>query len=263
MPSINEERVLGVHHWNDSVFTLTTTRSPSFSFRPGHFVMIGLEVDGMPVLRAYSIVSAPDDHHLEFYSIKVPDGPLTSRLKDVTAGSTVLVGRKPTGTLVLETLRPGKRLYLLATGTGLAPFMSIVRDSRTYDAFEQVILVHGVRRVSDLGYRAYLQEQLPLHPRVGAAVVRQFRYYPAVTREPFCTSGRLTGLLESARITIDLGLPALDSEQDRVMLCGSADMLRDLSTILERRGFREASTRDPREYAVERSFAARLGHRPR
>src|SRR5262245_51248873 len=159
MSQFNEERVLSVRHWNDSLFSFTTTRNQGFRFRNGHFVMIGLEVEGRPLLRAFSVVSANYDEHLEFYSIKIPDGALTSRLQHIAPGHSVLVSRKPTGTLLVDNLRPGKRLYLLCTGTGLAPFMSIIRDPETYERFDTVVVAHGVRRVSDLGYRQTIEEE--------------------------------------------------------------------------------------------------------
>ncbi len=161
MSNLNQEQVLSVHHWNDTLFSFTTTRNAGFRFKNGHFVMMGLDVEGRPLLRAFSLVSANYDEHLEFYSIKIPDGALTSRLQHIQPGSEVLVGRKPTGTLLVDNLLPGKRLYLLATGTGLAPFMSIIRDPATYERFEQVVVAHGVRRVSDLGYRSTSNKSCP------------------------------------------------------------------------------------------------------
>ena len=170
MSNLNQEQVLSVHHWNDTLFSFKTTRNPGFRFRNGHFVMMGLEVEGRPLLRAFSVVSANYDEHLEFYSIKIPDGALTSRLQHIEPGSQVLVSRKPTGTLLIDNLLPGKRLYLLATGTGLAPFMSIIRDPETYERYEHVVVAHGVRRVSDLGYRGYIEDELPQHELVGDQV---------------------------------------------------------------------------------------------
>lgn len=177
------ERVIEVRHWNDSLFSFRTTRDPGFRFDSGHFVMVGLEVDGRPLMRAYSIASAHYEDHLEFFSIKVPDGPLTSRLRHINNGDPVLVSRRPTGTLVLNDLNPGKRLYLLGTGTGLAPFLSIIRDPATYERFETVVLAHGVRHVSDLAYAQFLQEELPKHEFLGESIRSQLIYYPSVTRE--------------------------------------------------------------------------------
>lgn len=257
MSNLNQERVLSVHHWNDSLFSFTTTRNPGLRFRNGHFVMIGLEVDGHPVLRAFSFVSANYDEHLEFYSIKVPEGPLTSRLQHIKPGDPILVGRKPTGTLLVDHLLPGKRLYLLATGTGLAPFMSIIRDPATYERFERVIVAHGVRFVSDLGYRSYIENELGDHELVGEQARTQLLYYPTVTREPFRNQGRITGLIESGKLSADLGLPPLDPAHDRVMICGSPSVLKDLVALLDARGFREGSSDGQGEFVVERAFAER------
>ena len=254
MNHLSQERVLSVHHWNERLFSFTTTRNPGLRFRSGHFLMMGLEVDGCPLLRAYSVASAHYEEHLEFYSIKVPDGPLTSRLSHIQPGDSVFVGRKPTGTLVSSNLLAGKRLYLLGTGTGLAPFMSIIRDPEIYERFEQVIVVHGVRTVSELGYSDYIRYELPAHALIGDEVRATLRYYPTVTREPFHSQGRITHLLESGRLTADLGLPALDREHDRVMICGSASMLRDTTAILDARGFAEGSNREPSHYLIERAF---------
>ena len=254
MSTVSEERVLGVHHWNDQLFSFTTTRSPALRFRNGHFVMIGLEVEGRPLLRAFSFASANYDEHLEFYSIKVPDGALTGRLQHVRPGDPVLVGRKPTGTLVLDHLLPGKRLYLLGTGTGLAPFMSLVRDPEAYERFGAVVLAHGVRHVSDLGYRKYLESELPQHELVGEEVTQKLRYYPTVTREEFRNRGRITDLLTSGKLSADLGLPPLDPANDRVMICGSPSMLADTVALLEARGFAEGSSDGPGHYVVERAF---------
>jgi ferredoxin--NADP+ reductase len=254
MSNLSEERVLSVHHWNDRLFSFTTTRDPGLRFRSGHFLMMGLEVDGRPLLRAYSVASAPYEDHLEFYSIKVPDGPLTSRLSHVRPGDAVFVSRKPTGTLVLSNLRPGKRLYLLGTGTGLAPFMSLIRDPEVYERFEHVVVVHGVRTISELGYSDYIRRELPENELVGAEVRDQLRYYPTVTREPFEHQGRITHLLENGRLASDLGFPALDPEADRVMICGSSAMLRDTTALLEARGFAEGSSQEAGHYVIERAF---------
>jgi ferredoxin--NADP+ reductase len=254
MSTLNQERVLEVHHWNDSLFSFKTTRNQGFRFRNGHFVMVGLEVEGRPLLRAYSLVSANYDEHLEFYSIKIPNGALTSRLQHIEPGHEVLVSRKPTGTLLVDNLRPGKRLYLLATGTGLAPFMSIIRDPETYERYEHVVVAHGVRRESDLGYRSYIEEELPQHELVGEQVQKQLLYYPTVTREAFRNQGRVTDLLESGKMASDLGLPALDRETDRVMICGSPSMLADTVEILEGRGFEEGNSDHQGQYVIERAF---------
>ncbi|HEY4187467.1 MAG TPA: ferredoxin--NADP reductase [Polyangia bacterium] len=255
MSQLSQEHVVSVHHWNDSLFSFRTTRDPGLRFRNGHFVMVGLEVEGRPLLRAYSVVSPNYDEELEFYSIKVPDGPLTSRLQHVKVGDPVFISRKPTGTLLWDHLLPGKRLYLLASGTGLAPFMSIIRDPDVYERFENVTIAHGVRRISDLGYRQTIESDLPGHELVGDQVKKQLLYYPTVTREPFRNQGRLTTLIENGKLFADLGLPALDPAHDRVMICGSPSMLKDLVTLLEARGFNEGNSEGQGEYVIERAFA--------
>ena len=255
MSAFSEQTVLSVKHWTDRLFTFTTTRETAVRFSNGHFTMIGLQVNGKPLLRAYSIVSANYEDHLEFLSIKVPDGPLTSRLQHVQPGDKIIVGRKPTGTLVTDYLLPGKRLIMFATGTGLAPFMSIVRDPDTYERYEQVVLVHGVRTVDELAYHDLLVEHLPHHEILGDLVSGKLRYYPTVTREAFRNTGRVTELLRSGKLFDDLQLPHLNVEEDRVMICGSPAMLRDLRLILEERGFDEGNTSTPGHFVVERAFA--------
>jgi ferredoxin--NADP+ reductase len=255
MSALHEERVLSVHHWTDRLFTFTTTRDPALRFSNGHFTMIGLRVEGKPILRAYSIVSANYEDHLEFLSIKVPEGPLTSRLQHIKIGDTIIVGRKPTGTLLIDYLLPGRRLYLLSTGTGLAPFMSIIRDPETYEKFEQVILVHGVRQVDELAYHDVLMEHLPNHEFLGELVTSKLRYYPTVTREQYKNMGRITDLISNGKLCADLGMPALDAKEDRVMICGSPAMLRDLKRMLEESGFNEGNTSTPGDFVIERAFA--------
>ena len=275
MSALHEETVLSVHHWTDRLFTFTTTRDTALRFSNGHFTMIGLmvppeppeggersrerpvarSVGPKPLLRAYSIVSANYEDHLEFLSIKVPDGPLTSKLQHIQPGDRIVVGRKPTGTLVVDYLLPGKRLYLLGTGTGLAPFMSIVRDPETYERFEQVILVHGVRQKDELAYHDLLTEHLPQHELLGEMVAKQLRYYPTVTRESYRNMGRITELMASGKLFTDLGLPPLDPEHDRAMICGSPHMLRDLKHLLESRDLVEGNTSKPGAFVVERAFA--------
>jgi ferredoxin--NADP+ reductase len=255
MSAFNTETVLEVHHWNDSLFSFKTTRDPSLRFRNGHFVMIGLQVDGKPLLRAYSVASANYEENLEFLSIKVPDGPLTSRLQHLKPGDTVLVGRKPTGTLVIDDLTPAPHLYLFGTGTGLAPFMSIVRDPETYERFEKIVLVHGVREVSELAYADYLQTDLPGNDFFGEMVRERLIYYPTVTREPFRNRGRITELIESDKLTNDIGLPPLSPANDRAMLCGSPAMLADTRALLDARGFKiSPSIGVPGDYLIERAF---------
>jgi ferredoxin/flavodoxin---NADP+ reductase len=254
MSAFTEERVLSVHHWTSALFTFTTTRDAALRFSNGHFTMLGLRVNAKPLLRAYSIVSA-NYEHLEFLSVKVPDGPLTSRLQHLQVGDTVIVGKKPTGTLVIDYLTPGKHLYLLSTGTGLAPFMSIIRDPDTYERFEQVILVHGVRNKDELAYHDLVTEHLPAHEFLGDMISSKLRYYPTVTREAYRNMGRVTELLETGKLFTELGLPALDPEHDRVMICGSPGMLRDLKHLLEASGFKEGNTSTPGAFVIERAFA--------
>ena len=255
MSAFSEERVLSVHHWTDRLFTFTTTRDPALRFSNGHFTMIGLKVNNKPLLRAYSIVSPNYEEHLEFLSIKVEEGPLTSKLQHIQVGDTIIVGRKPTGTLLIDYTLPAKRLYLFGTGTGLAPFMSIIRDPDTYEKFEQVILVHGVRQVDELAYHDLLVEHLPNHEVLGELVTSKLRYYPTVTRQSYRNMGRITELIESGKMFQDLGLPMIDPAHDRVMICGSPAMLRDLKHMLEHRGFKEGNTSTPGDFVIERAFA--------
>lgn len=258
--SFGTATVLEVHHWTDDYFSFTTTRDAGFRFDSGQFVMLGLQVDGRPLLRAYSIASPAWDERLEFFSIKVPDGALTSRLQHVRPGDAVLLGRKPTGTLLVSDLHPGRNLYLLGTGTGLAPWLSIVRDPETYERFERVVVCHGVRQARDLCYRDYLVRDLPAHEYLGDRVRAQLLYYPAVTREEHVEGGqrrrgRLTDLLASGQMTADLGLEPLDPARDRAMLCGSPGMLADFRALLDGRGF-VASPRigTAGSYVFERAF---------
>lgn len=255
MSAFLEEKVLSVHHWTDRLFSFTTTRDPALRFSNGHFTMIGLRVNDKPLLRAYSIVSANYEEHLEFLSIKVPDGPLTSRLQHIQVGDTIVVGKKPTGTLLTDYLLPGKRLYLLSSGTGLAPFLSIVRDPDTYERYETIVLVHGVREVKELAYRDYLTQELPQHEFLGELVRDKLRYYPTVTREAFEHQGRSTDLIRSGKLFTDLGLPALNPAEDRVMICGSPAMLKELKGLLEERQFKEGNTSKPGDFVIERAFA--------
>ncbi len=258
MAAIAQERVLTVHHWNQSVFSFTTTRDHSLRFENGHFIMLGLQVEDKPLMRAYSIASANHEEHLEFLSIKVADGPLTSRLQHIKPGDEVLVSRKPTGTLLLRDLKPGKRLYLLSSGTGLAPFMSLIKDPEVYERFEKVILVHGVRYRSELAYRDYIEWELTHHEYLGEQVRNQLVYFPTVTRERFRYQGRVTSLIESGKLFQDTGMPALDPAHDRVMICGSPAMLADLSALLDARGFRiSPHVGEPGDYLIERSFVSR------
>jgi ferredoxin--NADP+ reductase len=255
MSSFNTERVLSVHHWNESLFSFRTTRDRSLRFENGHFVMVGLPVNGKPLMRAYSIASANHDEHLEFFSIKVQDGPLTSRLQHLAVGDDVIVSRKPTGTLTIHDLSPGENLYLFATGTGLAPFLSIIRDPQTYERFAKVVLVHGVRRVDELAYRDFIVDQLPADEILGELLRDKLIYHPTVTREAFRNQGRLTTLVDSDGLSAAIGLPPIDPARDRAMLCGSPAMLADLSALLDARGFRiSPHVGAPGDYVLERAF---------
>jgi ferredoxin--NADP+ reductase len=254
MSNFNEERVLSVHHWTDTLFSFKTTRDPTFRFRNGEFTMIGIKVGEKPLLRAYSVVSANYEEHLEFFSIKVQNGPLTSKLQHLQVGDPIIVSRKPTGTLVLDNLHAGRNLYLLGTGTGLAPFMSIIKDPETYDRYEKVVLLHGCRQVNELAYGETITEGLPNDEFVGELVRDKLVYYPTVTREPFRNRGRITDLITSGRLFEDIGLDALDREHDRVMLCGSPHMLADLKVLLESSGFIEGNHGEPGDYVIEKAF---------
>lgn len=251
------ETVTAVTHYTDKLFSFRTTRTPTFRFESGQFTMIGLDVDGRPLLRAYSMASATYDEHLEFFSIKVPDGPLTSRLQHIKAGDTLLVGPKPTGTLLLANLEPGRRLFLLATGTGFAPFASILRDPETYERFEQVVVVNGSRRVAELAYATQVVTEMREHEYLGELASEKLVYYATVTREPYYHQGRVTDLIETGKLFADLGQSPLEPASDRVMICGNPDMLVDLKAMLEARGFREGSSGRPGAFVIERAFAER------
>ena len=254
MSNFYEAEVLSVRHWTDRLFSFTTTREASFRYQSGQFAMIGLEVDGRPLMRAYSMVSPHYEEQLEFLSIKVPDGPLTSRLQDIKVGDSILVGRKASGTLLSQNLLPGKHLYLLGTGTGLAPFMSIVQDPDIYDLFEKVILVHGCRHVNELAYQERIMAELPNHEFLGDLVADRLVYYPTITREPFENQGRIPDLLQSAQFYDKLGLPPLDIAHDRFMLCGSPAMLKDTVEVLAGQGLKEGNMSHPGHFVIERAF---------
>ncbi|WP_120993374.1 ferredoxin-NADP reductase [Stutzerimonas urumqiensis] len=255
MSNLNVERVLSVHHWNDTLFSFKTTRNPGLRFENGQFVMIGLEAGGRPLMRAYSIASPNWEEHLEFFSIKVPDGPLTSRLQHLKEGDELMISRKPTGTLILGDLLPGKHLYLLSTGTGLAPFMSVIQDPETYERFEKVILVHGVRYVSEVAYEQFITEALPQNEFFGDAVKEKLIYYPTVTREPFRNQGRLTDLMRSGKLFSDIGLPPINPQDDRAMICGSPSMLDETSQVLDSFGLKISPRMgEPGDYLIERAF---------
>ncbi|MFG1223701.1 ferredoxin--NADP reductase [Xanthobacter wiegelii] len=255
--TFSSETVLSVKRWTERLFSFTLSRDSSFRFENGQFVMIGLEVEGRPLLRAYSIASANYEDHLEFLSIVVPDGPLTSRLQHIAPGDRVLVGKKPTGTLVTDSLLSGRNLYLLSTGTGLAPFLSLARAPEVYDKFEKIVVVHGCRQVSEFAFRDLLGGGLATHPYLGELADAQLLYYPTCTREPFVHQGRVTELIEGGRLMSDLGLPALDPDRDRAMICGSEAMLADTVRILQSRGFVEGGSAAPASYVVEKAFAER------
>ncbi len=255
--NLTEQTVLSTHHWTERLFSLTLTRDPAFRFENGQFAMIGLRVDGKPLLRAYSMASPNHSETLEFLSIKVPDGPLTSRLQHVRVGDKVLVGRKPTGTLLLSNLRPGRTLYMFATGTGLAPFLSLVADPELYDRFEHIVLTHTCRRTAELAYGEYLTEHLPAHEFLGEDVSAKLIYYPTVTREPHRHPGRITDRLASGALFADTGLPPLDPAHDRAMICGSQQMLDEMKATLLARGFTEGNSNDQGEFVIEKAFAER------
>ncbi len=254
MSAFLEERVLSVHHWTDRLFSFTTTRDTALRFSNGHFTMIGIRVEGKPLLRAYSIASPNYEDHLEFLSIKVEDGPLTSKLQHIQVGDTIIVGKKPTGTLLIDYLLPGKNLYLIGTGTGLAPWLAVARDPETYEKFDKVIVVHGVRQVEELAYHDLLEKELPEHEFLGEIVKDKLIYYPTVTREPFRNQGRITDLINSGTFPANIGLPALNPETARVMLCGSPAMLAELKAMMEQRGFEEGNTTTPGDFVIERAF---------
>jgi ferredoxin--NADP+ reductase len=254
MSNFNQETVLSVHHWTDRLFSFKTTRNPAFRFQNGQFTMMGVEVKGRPLVRAYSLVSANYEEQLEFFSIKVPDGPLTSRLQHLKEGDAILVSRKATGTLVLDNLSAGRNLYLLGTGTGLAPFLSIIKDPETYERFERVVVVHGCRWVAELAYSALIADIMPKDELVGDSVREKLIYYPTVTREPFRHNGRISLLMTNGKLFRDIGLSPISTESDRFMLCGSPNMLADIRTILKDKGFVEGSHGAPGHYVIEKAF---------
>ena len=255
MSKYSTEKVLSVHHWNDRLFSFKTTRQQGLRFENGQFVMIGIEVEGRPLTRAYSMASPNYEEHLEFFSIKVPNGPLTSRLQHLKVGDDLLVSRKPTGTLIIHDLRPGKNLYLLSTGTGLAPYMSLIQDIEMYERFEKIILVHGVRTVNELAYADFIENELPNNEFFGEEVKNKLIYYPTVTQEDFRNQGRLTNLIKSGKLFTDIGLPPINPKEDRAMICGSSEMLKDTKELLDSLGL-EVSPRigQPGDYVIEHAF---------
>ncbi|MFT6390081.1 MAG: ferredoxin--NADP+ reductase [Cellvibrionaceae bacterium] len=254
MAKLIEETVTDIHHWNDTLFSFKTTRGNSFRFENGHFVMLGLELGDRPLTRAYSIASANYEEELEFLSIKVPDGPLTSELQKITIGDKILLSTKSTGTLTADHLLPGKHLYLISTGTGLAPFMSIIRDPQIYERYDKVILTHGVRTVSELAYQQYITEELPKNEFFGDEVKQKLIYYPTVTREKYSHNGRLTDLMATGRLFKDIDLPQPNLDDDRFMICGSPSMLKDICSILDKAEFKESRHGQQAHYVIERAF---------
>ena len=254
MATLLREEVTEVHHWTDRLFSFKTTRNQGFRFKNGHFTMIGLEHKGKPLMRAYSLASANYEDELEFFSIKVPDGPLTSKLQNIQPGDELLVNSKATGTLIQDNLLPGKNLYLIATGTGLAPFLSIIRDPEIYEAYDKIILTHGCREVEELAYQELITQHLPNHEYLGEDVREKLVYYPTVTREEYVNNGRLTDLLRVGKLEHDIGLPAINPDDDRLMICGSPSMLKDITQLLDERGFRESRNGTVGHYVIERAF---------
>lgn len=256
MAAFNVERITDVHHWNDTLFSFKTTRDQALRYKNGQFVMIGLEVNGKPLMRAYSIASANYEEELEFFSIKVADGPLTSILQKVKVGDEILISKKPTGTLVHDDLLPGKNLYLLSSGTGLAPFLSIIRDPETYERFEKIIVVHGTRFVNELAYQDLMLNELPNHEFFQELGVKEkLIYYPTVTREEFHTKGRVTTAIEDGSLFEKIGLPRFNRETDRAMLCGSPSFLKDVAALLDQHGLKESPRMGQMgDYVIERAF---------
>src|SRR5213592_298735 len=257
MSAFYREKVLSVRHWTDTLFSFRATRNSGFRFQNGQFAMIGLEIDGRPLMRAYSMASANHEEQLEFFSIKVADGPLTSRLQKIKEGDTVLVGRKATGTLIADNLIAGSRLLLLSTGTGLAPFASLIKDPEVYERFETIVLVHGCRQVSELAYGEELVAKLRDDELFGPMLSEKLLYYPTVTREPFRNRGRITDLITSAQLFNDLHQPPLDIATDRIMMCGSPAMLEELRQLFESRGFLEGNNSQPGHFVIEKAFVER------
>jgi ferredoxin--NADP+ reductase len=257
MSAFYREKVLAVRHWTDTLFSFKATRDSGFRFQNGQFAMIGLEIDGRPLLRAYSMASANHEEELEFFSIKVADGPLTSKLQRIREGDTILVGRKATGTLITDNLIPGNRLLLLSTGTGLAPFASLIKDPDVYERYETIVLVHGCRQVAELAYGEELVSNLREDELFGPMLSEKLVYYPTVTREPFRNRGRITDLITSEQLFNDIGQAPLDLETDRIMMCGSPAMLDELRQLFEGRGFAEGSHNEPGHFVIEKAFVER------
>ena len=252
--AILKEKVIDVHHWTDKTFSFKTTRNMTFRFKNGEFAMIGLEIEGRPLLRAYSVVSPNHEDHLEFLSIKVPNGPLTSRLQHIKVDDEILINSKPTGTLVCDYLLPGKNLFLFSTGTGLAPFMSIIRDPDTYEKFDKVILTHTVRYHKELAYIETLKN-LNSDQVYSDVTKGNFLYFNTVTREDWPRKGRITEWIKENRLWNELGLKNFDPENDRVMICGSEDMTNELKQIFQELGSNEGSTKVQGGFVIEKAFA--------
>ena len=248
-------KVLSVTHWNDRLFHFTVERPSSFRFRSGEFVMIGLLGDnGKPLLRAYSIAAPFWSETLAFYSIKVQDGPLTSKLQNIKVGDHIIMKTKPVGTLVLDALIPGKRLYMIATGTGIAPFASLIRDPEVYEQFEDVILTHTCRDADELAYGAWLIKQAKSDELIGELASEKLRYYPTTTREQSPKMGRITTLIETGELFSDLQVPAFNADDDRVMICGSMGLNMDVKALLEAAGLEEGANSKPATYVLEKAF---------
>ncbi|EHK59245.1 ferredoxin--NADP reductase [Allomesorhizobium alhagi] len=252
--NVYAETVVSVKHYTDRLFSFRITRPQSLRFRSGEFVMIGLPNAEKPVFRAYSVASPNWDEELEFFSIKVPDGPLTSELQKIQPGDTVLMRQKSTGTLVVDALTPAKRLFMISTGTGIAPFASLLRDPETYEKFDQVILTHTCRDIAELAYGRELYDALDNDPLIGELTGGRVTLYSTTTREPSDFMGRITALIGSGKFYADLGIEKLDPETDRVMICGSMDMLKDVKELVESLGFAEGSLSHPGSFVVERAF---------
>ncbi|MGV7219688.1 ferredoxin--NADP reductase [Bradyrhizobium sp. UFLA05-112] len=254
MSNFNQESILNVHHWTDNLFSFTSTRNPSFRFCSGEFTMIGLEVDEKPLLRAYGIASAHYEDRLEFVAIKVLDNPLTSRLQQLKQGDQIIVSRKTTGSLVIDNLKDGRNLYLIGTGAGLAPLLSVIKDPQTYLRFENVVLLHGCRRVAELAFGEMITETLPSDGLVGDFVRYQLIYYPTVTRDRFHNRGRITDLIASGKLFAEIELPKLEPQHDRAMICGSPALVHDARELLITKGFVEGSPQEPSHFVFERAF---------
>ena len=248
------ETVTEVQHYTDRLFRFRMTRPESFRFRSGEFAMIGLMVEGKPIYRAYSIASPAWDEELEFFSIKVPDGPLTSHLQAIKPGDTVLMRKKPTGTLVLDALTPGRRLFMFSTGTGVAPFASLIREPETFEKFEEVILTHTTREVAELTYGLDLMDEIRNHEFLAELVGDKLRHYPTVTREAYDKTGRITDLIRNGTLFSDIGMSGFDPAVDRAMICGSSEMLKETKELLEAAGLTEGANNKPGEFVIERAF---------